>query len=160
MILRKNTKVLVDNDDGVSGLNTFCKKRDVHWTENLGKMTASWIPVYQRLNDAYRCTSPIRKRPPLGPYSRPKPGVIWRSMGVFLWARYPCIANNKRTVVWIGWIEQLMAGKRRPLENATAVMDWTVFLSLSLSLSLSLPSPENAYIYIFIYIYIHTHIQV
>ena len=41
---------------------------------------------------AYRGTSPIRKHPPLGPFSRPMPRALWWSsgVGVFICVRYPC----------------------------------------------------------------------
>ena len=41
----------------------------------------------------YRGTSLIRKRLPVGPYGGTMPRVLEgpRGMGVFLWARYPCI---------------------------------------------------------------------
>ena len=44
----------------------------------------------------YRGTSLTRKQNPLGPYSRPTPRVLGGSqgVGVFLWARYPCMEES------------------------------------------------------------------
>ena len=45
-----------------------------HATGDASRVTCPWVLQY-------RSTSLIRKRPPLGPYRRPIPRVIWGSQG-------------------------------------------------------------------------------